>query len=117
MPRRNPDASSTVIAANLGWISSGLEAWGGERKKTQTSLSPPYAQRISCDSRFATAGEGGSGGWWWAGEGEREGGGAPRPAGGQPPRRARLPCGDSPARGPRMPALGRAAPRSLLLLL
>lgn len=101
MPRRNPDASSTVIAANLGWISSGLEAWGGKRKKTQTSLSPPYAQRISCDSRFATAGEGGARGLvvGWRG---REGGRRSPAAGG----RAAPAAGPAPLRG--LPGPGTA---------
>lgn len=112
MPWRNPDASSAVIAENLGWISSGLK-WrvgrrsggggGGKKEKnTTTERSPPYAQRISCSAGFATAGEGGGRSGARGLARRRAGRGrAEEPSA----RRAPLPCGDSPALG-----MGMAAP-------
>lgn len=110
MPRRNPGASSRVIAANLGCISSGLGAGGG--RENNPSLSPPCARRISCGSGFASAGEGGE--RWRV---RREAGGGGRA---QEPRARRAGGPRAPPGTPRpgrRPCPRRAAPRSLPALI
>lgn len=102
MPWRNPDASSAVIAENLGWISSGLK-WrvgrrsggGGEgrRKKTQQQRDPlpmpsGYLAVQDLPQPGKEGGEAGRGGW--RGGGQAEGGrrspapGGPRSPAGTP---------------------------------
>lgn len=97
MPWRNPDASSAVIAENLGWISSGLKwrvgrrSGGGGREEGKKhnnreipSLCPAdILQCRICHSRGRRGEKRGAGAGEAAGR-QREGGGAQRPAGPAP---------------------------------